>query len=610
MVKLKPQAFVTEEQVKVVSLSIFSNKIFLCTSMSKTFDTYLTMVEAAIQLSVSKSTIIRRMFINGVVPHKSGNKYLILKSKLSEIAFNEYYWWQKRPDIVKHWHPKKNKTLSPKDIKTRSKRKVWWICSHGHEHKARVWSKMRRRYFSCFICSHEASASKFYKPKHNRTLAKVAPNLLKEWDFGRNYPLTPNTVGCGSSKRVWWICKNNHNWQAIINNRVNGNGCPICNNQVVISGVNSLADTHAKEVALLWDFKRNNEIGISPNEISAGNGLHKIYWKCAKNKNHKRWQTTVEKVVLRGHGCPECSRKSGKIYFKDSLIVTHPELVKSQWDYSKNDLRGIYPDKVSSGRKSKVAWKCDVAKDHRWDGSVHHRAIRGDGCPFCANKIVVKSNCLATTHSDLCKEWNYQRNSDCTPEEITAGSNRKVIWRCRVNHSHEWVASVNQRVRAKTGCPHCHLLPESAQEIRIRFELMHIFVRMHNSNYKVFIKERNRVLSGDIYIPELNLIIEFDGCYWHRNSLERDKEKTRLLRQQGINIIRVREFPLKKITRADVIPRVNTPLKKIVDAILENILTLNICNKDSQRNIAVYIKHKDLKNQRKAERYIRKKRAA
>jgi very-short-patch-repair endonuclease len=152
-------------------------------------------------------------------------------------------------------------------------------------------------------------------------------------------------------------------------------------------------------------------------------------------------------------------------------------------------------------------------------------------------------------------------------------------------------------------------LPESAQEIRVRFELMHIFTRMHNSNYKVFIKERNRVLSGDIYIPELNLIIEFDGSYWHRNSLERDKEKTRLLRQQGINIIRVREFPLKKITRGDVISRVNTPLKKIVDAILKNILKLNICNKDNQKNITVYIQHKDLKNQRKAERYIRKKRA-
>ena len=33
----------------------------------------------------------------------------------------------------------------------------------------------------------------------------------------------------------------------------------------------------------------------------------------------------------------------------------------------------------------------------------------------------------------------------------------------------------------------------------------------------------------DIYIPSLNLAIEFDGFYWHKNKFERDINKTKKL---------------------------------------------------------------------------------
>ena len=32
----------------------------------------------------------------------------------------------------------------------------------------------------------------------------------------------------GSGKKVWWLCKDGHEWQAIINHRNRGSGCPIC----------------------------------------------------------------------------------------------------------------------------------------------------------------------------------------------------------------------------------------------------------------------------------------------------------------------------------------------------------------------------------------------
>ncbi len=37
-------------------------------------------------------------------------------------------------------------------------------------------------------------------------------------------------VGIGSNKKVWWKCKHNHEWQALIANRTKrGDGCMKCN---------------------------------------------------------------------------------------------------------------------------------------------------------------------------------------------------------------------------------------------------------------------------------------------------------------------------------------------------------------------------------------------
>ena len=62
----------------------------------------------------------------------------------------------------------------------------------------------------------------------NNSLAEVHPELVSEWSE-KNLLLTPDGITFGSNKKVWWKCKNGHEWQAIISNRTNKNqGCPFC----------------------------------------------------------------------------------------------------------------------------------------------------------------------------------------------------------------------------------------------------------------------------------------------------------------------------------------------------------------------------------------------
>ena len=59
-------------------------------------------------------------------------------------------------------------------------------------------------------------------------LKTVNPLLAAEWDSVKNGDLLPSQVSSGSSKKVWWIGKCGHNWQATIASRNSGVGCLIC----------------------------------------------------------------------------------------------------------------------------------------------------------------------------------------------------------------------------------------------------------------------------------------------------------------------------------------------------------------------------------------------
>ena len=52
------------------------------------------------------------------------------------------------------------------------------------------------------------------------SLAKLNPELAAHWHQSKNGKLTPNDVGIGSNKKIWWTNNNGHDWQEKIHQRV------------------------------------------------------------------------------------------------------------------------------------------------------------------------------------------------------------------------------------------------------------------------------------------------------------------------------------------------------------------------------------------------------
>ena len=130
-------------------------------------------------------------------------------------------------------------------------------------------------------------------------------------------------------------------------------------------------------------------------------------------------------------------------------IIDCPELLK-QWHFLKNE--NIQINNLSCGSGKKVWWKCPVADDHEWESRIVDR--KRFGCPCCHGLKVVKSNCLATTHSQIAQEWHPIKNGKLTPWDVVSHSNKKVWWKCPVADDHEWEAQINNRINGKN-CPCC-----------------------------------------------------------------------------------------------------------------------------------------------------------
>lgn len=107
-------------------------------------------------------------------------------------------------------------------------------------------------------------------------LATKRPDLAAEWHPTKNGDLKPEDVTYGSGKKVWWLCSCGHEWEAAINNRVKGNGCPYCSNRILMKGLNDLASVRP-DLAAEWHPTKNG--GLKPEDVTAGSSK-KVWWKC------------------------------------------------------------------------------------------------------------------------------------------------------------------------------------------------------------------------------------------------------------------------------------------------------------------------------------------
>jgi len=208
------------------------------------------------------------------------------------------------PYLKEEWDFEKNTDLDFYKVTCGMPNKVWWKCKNGHS----CWSRIQSRAngWGCKYCS----------GKKDKPLSETDVRLLDEWDFEKNVEINPYKITRGCHTKVWWKCKQGHEWQAVIGNRVKSKiGCPYCLNKKV-NAENSLANT-CPDIATEFHFVKNFPLSaLDVNYLT----YKKVWWLC-KWCGHE-WITHVRCRTRKNFptGCPACNSSKGEVGVRNFLI--------------------------------------------------------------------------------------------------------------------------------------------------------------------------------------------------------------------------------------------------------------------------------------------------
>ena len=139
-----------------------------------------------------------------------------------------------------------------------------------------------------------------------------------------------------------------------------------------------------------------------------------------------------------------------KEILKMNLIEAYQEVVSKYWDYDKN--LGIKPEDFSHASSKKVWWRCPVCNGS-WETTIATKT-RGRGCPYCSgNKVLPGYNDLLTKRPDIAKLWDYEKNGDLKPTDVTQYASNNVWWKCDKGHS--YLQKIASKTSQNQRCPYC-----------------------------------------------------------------------------------------------------------------------------------------------------------
>lgn len=283
-------------------------------------------------------------------------------------------------------------------------------------------------------------------------------------------------------------------------------------------------------------FKINNTFDV----INKYENSHsKIKCKC-KQCGHE-WDA-LPYSLLSGSGCRKCADKQLSI----NKAKSHEWYIGEVFKILPHiEVLGEYIN-----AKTPILHKCKIC-NYEWN-AYSSNVLKGHGCKKCANKKISES--FTKTHEQFITELKQVNNEIEILESYTGGFN-KIMCKCKKCNK-EWLAIPNTLLRG-SGCPSCNY---SHGEKRIENYLNeHKITFIQQMKYKELVGLKNGQLSYDFYLPEYNLLIEFQGeQHEHVKSYfggiknfekqqEHDRRKREYAKQNNINLLEIWYYDIDNI---------------------------------------------------------------
>lgn len=202
------------------------------------------------------------------------------------------------------------------------------------------------------------------------------------------------------------------------------------------------------------------------------------------------------------------------IALEDSLAFKSPELAL-QWHGILNGL--ITPEDVALYSQTKrwfTCFECSLPVHVSPGNASRSRRVI---CFSCARLATGASNAIpknlsVADISELLAQWDFVKNT-LRPENVAAKSNKRVYWLCDMGHSTK--TQVWNRFQGKG----CHICLEKYYVSKPEKELRDFIASVYTGTQEYNRKKYTYPYELDIVLPSLGLAIEFNGVYYHSDSM-------------------------------------------------------------------------------------------
>jgi len=228
---------------------------------------------------------------------------------------------------------------------------------------------------------------------------------------------------------------------------------------------------------------------------------------------------------MNGRGCPTCKAEATRHRCRDTrddFIAKARNIHGNTYDYT-------HVDYQKSGQKVEI--RCPTHGAF-WQTPNSHIASKS-GCPKCAGKAFTTADFVASARRVHGDKFSYEKTDYNLIKD-------KITITCATHGDFEQIA---ENHLAGNGCRFCwYESQQSAGEnavadwlIRTGFRVERNRRDLTNSNFEI-----------DIYLPDFNAGIEYNGCYWHLDRQEKNQRqheiKHAFARHAGLRLITVWDF--------------------------------------------------------------------
>jgi len=292
-----------------------------------------------------------------------------------------------------------------------------------------------------------------------------------------------------STTKIIIICKVHDDFLQFPYVHLQGKGCKKCKNNKKCGRLIKTKDKFIEEATQ----KQGNKYDYS--KVNYINSLTNIIIIC---KNHGEF-LQIPSSHLRGQGCKHCCSNalSNTEKFTKNAIDIHG----NKYDYLQVNYKNC---------DTKVKIRCTV-HDHLFEQTPYNHLTQRDGCFKCAICNIRAIHAKSLT--DFIKDAKKVHGDKYDYSKVKyINSLTKVIIICKKHN--DFFQQPSQHLRGHQ-CPKCHPRYSKPQMEWLNLLADKLNLKIEHAENVGEYKIKNSRYEADGYCKELNLILEFQGCYYH-----------------------------------------------------------------------------------------------